>query len=136
MKNNLICDNSKRVIFLSQTYEGSKHDKSIIDTEDWQLPKGIVVYEDSGFEGHFQKGVTIVRPVKKPKGKELTKKQKASNKVKSSKRVLIENAIGYVKIYRIVKDNIRLKKDNAKDLVMELCCGIANYKINYKCQLR
>lgn len=132
MKNNVICDKSKRIIFLSKTYEGSKHDKSIIDAEEWKLPKGIVVHEDSGFEGHQQKGIIINRPMKKPKGRELTQKQKTANKRKASKRVLVEHSIGHVKIYRIVKDTIRLWKDNAKDIVMEICCGLSNWKMKYR----
>lgn len=132
MKNNVICDKSQRIIFLSKTYEGSKHDKSIIDAEEWKLPKGIVVHEDSGFEGHQQKGIIISRPMKKPKGRELTQKQKTANKRKASKRVLVEHSIGHVKIYRIVKDTIRLWKDNAKDVVMEICCGLSNWKIKYR----
>lgn len=132
MKNNVICDKSKRIIFLSKTYEGSKHDKSIIDTEEWKLPKGIVVHEDSGFEGHQQKGIIINRPMKKPKGRELTQKQKTANKRKASKRVLVEHSIGHVKIYRIVKDTIRLRKENAKDIVMEICCGLSNWKMKYR----
>lgn len=132
MKNNVICDKSKRIIFLSKTYEGSKHDKSIIDAEEWKLPKGIIVHEDSGFEGHQQKGIIINRPMKKPKGRELTQKQKTANKRKASKRVLVEHCIGHVKIYRIVKDTIRLWKDNTKDVVMEICCGLSNWKIKYR----
>lgn len=132
MKNNVICDKSRRIIFLSKTYEGSKHDKSIIDAEEWKLPKGIVVHEDSGFEGHQQKGIIINRPMKKPKGRELTQKQKKANKRKASKRVLVEHSIGQVKIYRIVKDTIRLRKDNAKDVVMEICCGLSNWKTKHK----
>jgi len=132
VKNNVICDKSKRIIFLSKTYEGSKHDKSIIDTEEWKLPKGIIVHEDSGFEGHQQKGIIINRPMKKPKGRELTQKQKTANKRKASKRVLVEHSIGHVKIYRIIKDTIRLWKDNAKDIVMEICCGLGNWKLNYR----
>jgi hypothetical protein len=129
VKNNVICDRKKRILFLSKTYEGSKHDKSIIDAEQWKLPKGIIVHEDSGFEGHNQKGVIIKRPEKKPKGRELTKRQKASNRAKASKRVTVEHSIGHVKIYRIVKDEIRIWKNEAKDTVMEICCALSNFKL-------
>ena len=118
-------------MYLSKTYEGSKHDKAIVDEEDWILPKGIIVHEDSGFQGHEQKGVMIRRPLKKPKGRQLTKRQKASNKTKAKKRVKVEHSIGYVKIYRIVKDCIRIRKNNAKDKMMELCCGLANFKLTF-----
>lgn len=132
VKNNIICNKKQRVLFLSKTHEGSKHDKTIIEEENWKLPKGIIVHEDSGFEGHNPKEVTMRRPLKKPKGKELTQAQKKSNRAKASRRVIVEHSIGRVKIYRIVKDCIRIWKDEAKDLVMEICCGIANFKLSYK----
>lgn len=126
----MICDSRKRIVYLSRTCEGSKHDKAIVDEEGWKLPTGLVVHEDSGFQGHVQKGVVIHRPLKKPKGKELTKKQKSENRAKARKRVKVEHSIGYVKIYRIVKDRIRIRKNNARDTVMELCCGLANFKLH------
>ena len=126
----MICDRHKCILYLSKTYEGSKHDKAILDVETWLLPKGIIVHEDSGFQGHKQKGVLIKRPLKKPRGRQLTNRQKASNRAKARKRVKVEHCIGYVKIYRIVKDCIRIRKDNAKDKMMELCCGLANFKLD------
>lgn len=116
-------------MFLSQTYGGSKHDKTIIEEEGWTFSKGIIVHEDSGFQGHEQAGVVIRRPVKKPRGRQLTKKQKASNRAKARKRVKVEHSIAYVKIYRIVKDGIRIRKNNAKDKMMEIACGLANFKL-------
>lgn len=132
VKNNVICTKQQRVLFLSKTHEGSKHDKAIIDEEKWKLPKGIIVHEDSGFEGHNPKGVTIRRPLKKPKGKQLTGRQKKSNRAKASRRVIVEHSIGRVKVYRIVKDCIRIWKQDARDLVMGVCCGIANFKLSHK----
>lgn len=117
---------------MSKTCGGSKHDKAIVDEEGWKLPRGLVVHEDSGFQGHVQKGVVIRRPLKKPKGRELTKKQKAENRAKARRRVTVEHSIGYVKIYRIVKDRIRIRKNNARDTIMELCCGLANFKRYHK----
>ena len=127
----MICDKDKRILFLSKTYEGSKHDKSILDEQGWKLPKGIIVHEDSGFQGHEQKGVIIKRLLKKPRGRESTKRQKTSNRARASKRVKVEHCISYVKIYRIVKDCIRLRTNNAKDTIMELCCGLANFKLDF-----
>lgn len=90
------------------------------------------VYEDTGFEGHAQAGVEMIRPQKKPKGKELTKRQKAANRRKSQKRIVVEHCMGHVKVYRILKDSIRIRKEDARDKVMEVCCAIANFKINFK----
>jgi hypothetical protein len=72
----------------------------------------------------------VIQPLKKPKGKELTKEQKQENKAKSSVRVVVEHAIGRVKICRIVKDKIRLWKPRIKDKVMQLCCGLHNFRLS------
>jgi hypothetical protein len=132
VKNNVVVADNGRILYLSKTYEGSVHDKAIIDEENWQFPKGIIVYEDSGFEGHNPVGVQIERPVKKPKGGELTTEQKQANHKKASKRVKVEHSIGRIKIFRILKDRIRIWKNEAKDLAMEIGCAIANFKIAYK----
>jgi hypothetical protein len=44
--------NSRRIDFLSQTYEGRVSDKSIADQEDIAYPPGTVLYKDSGFQGY------------------------------------------------------------------------------------
>jgi hypothetical protein len=44
----------------------------------------------------------------------------------------VEHAIGGVKRYRIVKDKIRLLKDGIRDAVMETCCGLHNFRLQYR----
>jgi hypothetical protein len=135
VKNAIIGTEKNKIVYLSKTYSGAVHDKKIIDEEYWQFPQGIKVCQDLGFEGHQQEGVNIERPIKKPKGKELTTEQKAANKAKSADRVKVEHIIGHAKVYRIIKDTIRLWKKNYADIndfIMEICCGLHNFKIEYK----
>ena len=86
----------------------------------------------SGFKGHVPEGVVVQMPHKKPGKRELTEEQKAENKQKAAKRVKIEHLIGKVKVYRIVKDTIRLCRQDIKDLLMELACALHNFKHSYK----
>jgi DDE superfamily endonuclease len=52
-KNVVVADaDSKRIGFLSQTYEGRVPDKSIADQEGIDYPPGTVLYQDSGFQGY------------------------------------------------------------------------------------
>jgi hypothetical protein len=37
-----------------------------------------------------------------------------------------------VKRFRIVKDKIRLLKDRIRDTVMETCCGLHNFRLQYR----
>jgi hypothetical protein len=135
VKNALIATEKNKIVYLSKTYSGSVHDKRIVDEEQWKFPRGIKVSEDLGFDGHFQEGVNIERPTKKPKGKELTMKQKIENKEKASDRVKVEHIIGEMKVYRIIKDTIRLWKktyNDINDFVIEICCGLHNFKNQYR----
>lgn len=43
----------------------------------WCRPKGIRLWQDTGYIGHIPNGVEICMPKKKPKGKELTADKKA-----------------------------------------------------------
>lgn len=108
MKHNLISDKNKTILYLSKAYNGTTHDKKLADEENLVFPEGfeIELLQDTGYQGYNPKNITIIMPTKKPKGKELTQEQKDKNKEISSKRVLIEHAIGGVKILRIVKDEI------------------------------
>jgi len=117
---------------LSHTYEGKASDKSLAELAGYSLPPGSGLYQDKGFQGFFQNGITIFQPTKKPRGGELTPLEKATNRRISSIRIRIEHAIGGVKRYRIVKDTIRLLKDGMRDAVMETCCGLHNFRLQYR----
>ena len=106
--------------FLSDTYEGKAHDKSLADLAGYTLPYGSCLYQDMGVQGFTLDGITIVQPKKKPRGGELTPLEKATNRALSSIRIRIEHAIGGVKRYRMVKDKICLLKDGMRDIIVEL----------------
>ena len=132
MKHNLISDKNKTILYLSKAYNGTTHDKKLADEENLVFPEGfeIELLQDTGYQGYTPKNITIIMPTKKPKGKELTQEQKDKNKEISSKRVLIEHAIGGVKMLKMVKDEIRIYKETTRNLVMKTACAIHNLKIN------
>ena len=125
----LLADGVCRVPFLSDTYEGSVHDKPIADQTPYPLPEGSELLQDLGFIGFSLDGIQITMPHKKPRGQELTEQQKAENRVISHRRVRVEHIICSIKRCRIVKDTIRLWKDTARDLVMAICCGLHNFRL-------
>ena len=117
-------------MYLSQTYEGKRHDKKIVDNEKPVIPEGTILYKDTGFQGYEPEGVVTIQPKKKPKGKELTPEQKEENRLISKVRVYIEHIISGVKRCRIVKDIFRNTVDLYDDLVMEVACGLHNFRVH------
>ena len=135
VKNNLLCNTQKRILWLLQTFDGSVHDKKIADEQALRFPAGITLWQDTGFLGHNPKNVTVRMPIKKPKGKKLTDEQKRENGKISSFRIIVEHAIGGAKRCRIVKERFRCYKFGFDDLVMVIACGLHNFRIslNNKC---
>jgi hypothetical protein len=127
-----VLDETGQICFLSAPYEGKANAKSLADLEGYSLPPGSGLYQDMGFQGVVLAGVTIVQPKKKPRGGELTPPEKATNRRIASIRIRIEHAIGGVKRDRIVKDKSRLLKDCIRDTVMETCCGLHNFRLQYR----
>jgi len=132
VKNNVLVNEQAKIILLTTTCEGKKHDKKIADETDCSLPEGSCLYQDTGFQGFALAGVTIIQPKKKPRGGELTLEEKERNRQISRIRIRVEHAIGGVKRYRIVKDQLRCWKDDFRDRVMETCCGLHNFRLNFR----
>jgi len=132
VKNILIIGRLCKILFLTRTCEGKKHDKKAADEAGYSFPEGSALYQDTGFQGFTIAGVTIFQPKKKPRGKELTADDKENNRLISQIRIRIEHAIGGVKRYRIVKDKIRAWTNNFRDMAMETCCGLHNFRLAFR----
>jgi hypothetical protein len=132
IKNIVLINALCKIILLTLTCEGKKHDKKAADEANYSLPENSDLYQDSGFQGFTLAGVNIIQPKKKPRGQELTLDDKENNRLISKIRIRIEHAIGGVKRYRIVKDKIRNWKKDFRDKVMETCCGLHNFRLNFR----
>lgn len=122
----------RKILHLSATYEGNVHDKKICDEEPFDFREEIELLQDLGFQGHAPKNAIVQMPVKQSKYRKLTEEEKQENKMKSSKRVVVEHAISGIKRCRIVKDKFRYRRYGYDDLVMELACGLHNFRVEHR----
>jgi hypothetical protein len=132
MKNNVISNRKGKVEFVSDTYPGRVHDKSIADGEEYKFPEGSHLWQDTGFQGFAPAGVTIHQPKKKPKNGALTAAEKDKNREISKERVEIEHQIGGIKRCKIVTDIFRNRKDYYGDDVFETACGLHNFRLHHR----
>ena len=72
--------------------------------------------------------VEILMPMKKPQGQRLTPDQQRVNRSLNERHLRIEHVNSSIKRCRIVKDRLRLWKHGIRDLVMELCCALHNFR--------
>ena len=95
----IITDDKKRILSVGPAQKGSKHDKRIFDESHVKKPPDALVLGDLGYLGT---GLEI--PIKKPKGKNLSKENKRYNHWHSGLRIGVEHAIGRMKKFRIFAD--------------------------------
>jgi DDE superfamily endonuclease len=85
--------------------------------------------QELGFLAFTLPHVEILMPTKKPHGHELPLAEQLANQALHYRRLRIEHVNSSVKRCRIVKDRIRLWKQGIRDLVMELCCALHNFRV-------
>ena len=116
------------VLFLSDSYEGKKHDKAIFDelhiteTEEDLLA-------DLGFWGADKTQANIVLPFKKPIGAELRQNLKIINQFIARARVIVEHAFAGIKRLKIIRNKIRLKGWSIKDQMMDIATALHNLRV-------
>ncbi|EKO89038.1 transposase, IS4 family [Leptospira interrogans serovar Grippotyphosa str. 2006006986] len=130
IKNLILTNKDKAILFLSNTISGKTHDLKVAENVmiTSAIPKDVACVLDSGFEGieKTSKKTNIIKPKKKPKKRELTVKQKAKNRRINKKRIFVENAFAGIKRFRITSDVIRSFRKNFKHLVFVLAAGLWN----------
>jgi hypothetical protein len=99
------------------------------DATPYPLPAGSRLLPDLGFLACTLPQGEILMPTKKPCGQELTLEQQLANQALHYRRLRIEHVHSRVKRCRIVKDRIRLWKEGVRDLVMDLCCALHNFRV-------
>ena len=117
------------ILFLSETAGGRLHDKRLAEVTPYPLPAGSRLWQDLGFLAFTLPQVEILMPAKTPRGEELTREQQRANQALNQRRLRIEHVNSSVKRCRIVKGRIRLWKQGVRDLVMERCCALHNFRV-------
>jgi hypothetical protein len=129
VKKVLLINAALMILFLSDTYAGSTHDKRIAAATPYPLPAGSRLLQDLGFLAFTLPQVEVIMPTKKPRSRALTRAQKAANRRIARRRVRIEPVNSSVKRCRIVHETNRLRKAGIRDLVLEVCCALHNFRV-------
>jgi hypothetical protein len=129
VKNVLLVNAPLTILFLSETNGGRVHEKRIAEATPYPLPAGSRLLQDLGFLAFTLPQVDILMPTKKLRGQELTLEQQLTNRALDQRRLRIEHVNSSVKRCRIIKDRLRLWKKGIRDLVMELCCALHNFRV-------
>jgi hypothetical protein len=91
-----------RIAAVSESFPGKVHDKKVYDTARVVVPPDAKRTGDTAYLG-----TALRTPTRKPRGGELTERQKAGNRRLSRRRVAAEHGIGKMKVWRIASERYR-----------------------------
>ena len=121
IKHQLVVNRKGKILSVSNSSPGSKHDKKLHDETKLIHGKNVKPISDLGYFGAT--GITM--PIKKPKLKELTIEDKKFNKKLSKQRIIVEHTIGKMKIFQILSQRYRNDLTN-HSLVFKNVAGLHN----------
>lgn len=116
----MVANRKAKILAVSKSHYGSRHDKKLYDKVRVLSPPGTTRVGDTAYIG-----TAVKTPHKKPKGNKLTDEQKQYNKALSSRRVVVEHAIGRMKRYQILAQRFRNPR-KSHTLILKNIAGLAN----------
>ena len=142
VKNTIISSRERKILYVGPSFVGRTHDYKMFKKEfspkkDWFRKINVAV--DLGYQGikkDYRTSYNINIPHKKPRksskhpNPSLTRKQKSENKKVSSRRVVVEHAIGGMKAFKILSSQFRNKTKNLADEAIYIVAGLWNLKIS------
>lgn len=132
-KNIVVSDEKKRILLISPTKPGRRHDKRLADRIHLMnhIPHDVGVWTDSGFQGIQEQHPNTLVAKRGRKNRPLTQGEKRENRVISSFRIVVEHAIGGMKRYNVMTDTLRNKIGIFDDRVAAVTAGLWNYHLEY-----
>jgi IS5 family transposase len=106
----LIINQKTEEILATAFGAGSQHDFQLFKDSRSVLAAQIRCLADAGYQGLNDWHVNAQTPVKKSKLHPLTAEQKANNRKLSRERILVENVIRRLKIFRILSERYRNRR--------------------------
>jgi len=124
----LIANLNTEEILVTDFCSGSQHDFQLFKRSHCSLSRQTCVLADAGYQGLTGLHPNSQTPAKKSKLHPLSQEQKASNRTLSRKRILIENIIRRLKIFRILSERYRNRRKRF-GLRFNLIAAICNMEL-------
>lgn len=128
----IVASEKRRILLLTPTKSGRRHDKRLVDKADLArvIPETITVWTDTGFQGFNRLHPNTVMPKKATKHRPLSEEEKQQNALIAGIRVIAEHAIAGMKRFRAAADTYRNHTPNLDDLFTELSAGLWNFHLS------
>lgn len=129
---NVVAAVGGRVVLLTPTAPGRRHDKAEADRARVRLAAGTRLLGDSGFQGYEAGAAQVCTPRKKPHGRPLHYQHRRANRKLARARVPVEHALASVKRLGVLRQPLRAKRRTTADVVILIGCALHNYRLDQK----
>ena len=106
--------------------KGPRSDSKLFEETQAELPETLEFIGDQAYVGRR----STTTPLKKPRDGQLTQAQKDFNQQVSQKRVYVEHLIRVLNIFRIAKEEFRMRS-RMYELVIGCVCGLVRLRVQY-----
>ena len=124
----MIIDKKEAKIICVEVGQGRRHDFHLYKNSKVHIKETVKLLTDSGYQGIKKFHQNSALPKKNSKKNPLTKQDKKENHAISSERVLVENVIRKVKIFRVMAEKYRNRRKRFT-LRLNLIAAIINYEL-------
>lgn len=131
----LVHPGTQFILAVSDEYDGTNHDKLILDEQEFTCTTKLELKADSGFIGYDCGEAMIILPHKKKRKKKgepkdkLTDDQKAFNHQLASARVAVEHSNAGFKRNRSTYDILRNTRNGMSDQLTVVAMGLHNLRV-------
>lgn len=108
--------------------KGRKHDFKLFKDSRLKLNKRIKVITDTGYQGIKKFHEFSCLPKKKERKSILSQSDKETNRIISSERIIVENIICKLKVFKILSCRYRNRRKRF-NLRFNLIAGVYNYEL-------
>ncbi|BET38898.1 transposase family protein [Spiroplasma ixodetis] len=105
---------------------GKVHDFQILKNSNLEFSEKTIIIGDLGYQGIQNIYKNTILPIKKNKGRKLTKQEKIYNKIISKIRIKVEHVFAWLKRFKILINKCRKSIFRLMHLRFNLLCEIFN----------
>jgi len=131
LKTQIIVDIKTLKIICLVSGKGRVHDFQLFKNSGVKVGDLIKIIADKGYQGIAKIHELSETPIKRKKGKKLTKEEKQYNRLLNRLRVVVEHVNRRIKIFRILSSKYR-NRHRRFGLRANLIAGLYNYELEVK----
>jgi hypothetical protein len=129
LKGQVVVNGRSRQVICTAHGRGPTHDFALYKQSKLDLHDNLELLADSGYQGISKLHDKSRTPKKRSKKRQLTKDEKRANRELSQRRIVVENVIRSLKIFRILLERYRNRRKRFS-LRFNLIAGLYNFELN------